>query len=224
MNGRWHETVYTKYYIRSGGDANTRSGGGKLLTTPPEIAEPLDRFKYDPRNPVPSLGGNNLGMNLGAYDQQKLEDRDDVLCYTTKILTKDIEVTGPITATIFAATDAKDTDFSVKLVDVYPDGMAVNIQDGIVRASMRNNDPRNLTPLTPNEVEEYNIDLWATSNVFKAGHKIRVEVSSSNFPRYNRNLNTGEPVTGATKTQIADQKIFHTPEYPSHIVLPVIPR
>jgi len=217
-------THYTDYYMHSGGRANTRSGDGSLSLEAPKGTETPDRFVYDPLNPVPTRGGNSLGLNLGAYNQAKLEDRSDVLCYTTPALEKDVEVTGPITATLYAASDAKDTDFTVKLVDVYPDGKAVNIQDGIVRAGSRNNDPEHLTPLTPGAVEEYKIDLWATSNVFKAGHKIRVEVSSSNFPRFNRNLNTGEPVPGATQSVVAKQSLAHDPEHPSHIALPIIPR
>ena len=126
------------------------------------------------------------------------KSRDDVLCYTTDTLTENLEVTGPISAVLYAATDAVDTDFTVKLVDVYPDGRAINIQDGIVRALYRDNNPLVPTPLMPGAVERYDIDLWATSIVFKEGHRIRIEVSSSNFPRYNRNLNTGLPVPDAT--------------------------
>jgi putative CocE/NonD family hydrolase len=216
-------TQYTKYYIHSGGGANTRDGDGFLSTEPPSADEPEDEFDYDPLDPVPTLGGNNLGLNLGAYDQSDVEDREDVLCYTTPPLEHDVEVTGPITATLYAASDAVDTDFTVKLVDVYPGGTPVNIQDGIVRAMYRNNDPKNPTPLTPGAVEKYELDLWATSNVFKAGHRIRVEISSSHFPRFNRNLNTGEPPADAVRSVIAHQTIYHTPEYPTHIILPIIP-
>lgn len=217
-------TRYTNYYIHSGGDANTRGGDGTLTTEPPSADEPRDKFDYDPLDPVPSLGGNNLGLNLGAYDQSKVEDREDVLCYTSAALETDVEVTGPITGIIYAASDAKDTDFTMKLVDVYPDGTPVNIQDGIVRAMFRDNDPDNPTPLTPGAIEKYELDLWATSNVFKKGHRIRVEISSSHFPRFNRNLNTGEPPANATRAVVAHQTIHHDPEYPTHIVLPIIPR
>ena len=217
-------TVYTNYYLHSAGKANTRAGDGALSPAVPPAGEPSDRFDYDPMNPVPTLGGNNLGLNLHAHDQAKLEDRSDVLCYTSPPLTTDLEVTGPISAVLFAASDAKDTDFTVMLVDVYPDGKAINIQDGVVRAMYRLNDPNRPTPLVPGAIEEYQLDLWATANVFKAGHRLRVEVSSSNFPRFNRNLNTGEPVTGAYRAVVAHQTIVHDPEHPSHIVLPVIPR
>lgn len=216
-------TRFTNYYFHSGGKANTRLGDGGLSTDAPG-SEPADRFSYDPLHPVPSKGGNNLGLNLGAYDQSEIELRQDVLCYQSAVLEKDLEITGPIRAVLYAASDARDTDFTVKLVDVYPDGKAVNIQDGIVRAIYRNNDPRKPTPLTPAAIEKYEIDLWATSNVFKPGHRLRVEVSSSNFPRFNRNLNTGEPVPQATRTVVANQMIYHDAEHPSHIILPVIPR
>ena len=216
-------TEYVDYYLHSDGNANTRDGDGTLSTFLPGN-EPPDKFVYDPLDPVPTKGGNNLGLNLGAYDQQEIEDREDVLVYTTPVLEDDVEVTGYISAVLYAKTDAVDTDFTVKLVDVWPDGKAVNIQDGVVRAMYRNNDPENPTPLTPGEVERYELDLWATSNVFKKGHRIRVEVSSSNFPRFNRNLNTGVPPATATKAVKADQTVFHDAERPSRIVLPVIPR
>jgi hypothetical protein len=217
-------TVSTPYYLHSGGSANTASGNGTLSEIEPPASEPADTFTYDPLDPVPTLGGSNLLSNVGPYDQRPVESRDDVLCYTTDELKQDMEITGPIKAVLYAATDAPDTDFTVKLVDVYPDGRAINIQDGIVRALYRDNDPLSPTPLTPNTVERYDIDLWATSIVFKAGHRLRIEISSSNFPRYNRNLNTGLPVPDATLAVPANQSIYHTAMYPSHILLPVIPR
>ncbi len=217
-------TKYTDFYFRSDGHANTGEGDGLLSEEPPETQETPDVFIYDPLDPVPTYGGNNLGLNLGAYDQRKAEKRSDVLCYTTPMLSRDVEVTGPIKAVIYAKTSALDTDFTVKLVDVHPDGRPINIQDGVVRAMFRDNDPESPTPVTPGEIEEYEIDLWATSNLFMAGHKIRVEVSSSNFPRFNRNLNTGEPVPGATRAVEANQVIYHDPDHPSRIVLPIIPR
>jgi len=217
-------TQYTNFYFHSAGTANTLKGDGALSMEKPSGSEPADKFRYDPLKPVPTKGGNSLGLNLGAYNQATLEKRKDVLCYTSAPLDKDLEVTGPIKAVLFAASDAVDTDFTVKLVDVYPDGRAINIQDGVVRAMYRDNDPLRPTPLTPGRVEQYDLDLWATSNVFKAGHRIRVEVSSSNFPRFNRNLNTGEPIPDATRTVVANQTVYHDSEHPSYIVLPVIPR
>jgi len=216
-------TRYTPYYLHSQGRANTSAGDGTLSLDPPDTAEPADAYVYDPLDPVPTLGGNNFVRQVGPYDQSAVEGRHDVLCYSTAVLSEDVEVTGPITAVLYAATDAVDTDFTAKLVDVYPDGRAINIQDGIVRACYRDNDFDNPFPLTPGRVEEYRLDLWATSNVFKAGHRIRVEVSSSNFPRFNRNLNTGEPMVGATEAVPAAQRIYHTQDYPSRIVLPIIP-
>jgi uncharacterized protein len=207
--------VATPYYLHT---------DGMLSEEEPQAGEPPDTYTYDPHNPVPTLGGSNLLTNVGPYDQQPVESRNDVLCYTTSELPDDIEVTGPISAALYAATDAADTDFTVKLVDVYPDDMAINIQDGIVRALYRDNDPLAPTPLTPGKIERYDIDLWATSIVFKKGHRIRIEVSSSNFPRYNRNLNTGLPVPDATLAVSAHQSIYHASLYPSHILLPVIPR
>ena len=198
--------------------------GGALSEDEPQAEEQPDTYTYDPLNPAPTLGGSNLLTNVGPYDQQTVEDRADVLCYSTAELAGDVEITGPISAVLYAASTALDTDFTVKLVDVYPDGRAINIQDGIVRALYRNNDPLLPTPLMPGAVERYDIDLWATSIVFKAGHRIRIEVSSSNFPRYNRNLNTGEPVPDATRAVPADQSIYHSSLYPSHMLLPVIPR
>jgi putative CocE/NonD family hydrolase len=216
--------VYTPFYLHSGGSANTAGGDGWLSEDEPPDNESADTFIYNPLNPAPTLGGGNLLTNVGPYDQQPVEARDDVLCYTTDNLSRDIEVTGPVSAVLYAETDALDTDFTVKLVDVYPDGRAINIQDGIARALYRNNDPLQATPLTPGAIERYDIDLWATSIVFKKGHRIRVEVSSSNFPRYNRNLNTGLTEPDTISTLEAHQSIYHTSLYPSHILLPVIPR
>lgn len=217
-------TQYKNIYLHSGGKANTAKGDGRLSWDAASSSESADKFDYDPQKPVPTKGGNSLGLNLGAYNQARIEMRKDVLCYTSDTLEKDLEVTGPVRAVLYAASDAKDTDFTIKLVDVYPDGRAVNIQDGVVRAMYRANDPLHPTPLVPGAAEKYEIDLWATSNVFKAGHKIRVEVSSSNFPRFNRNLNTGEPVPDAVRSVVARQTIYHDAEHPSHVVLPVIPR
>ncbi len=215
-------TVYTDYYIHSDGRANTRSGDGTLSTEPPADEQP-DEFVYDPLDPVPTKGGGNLGLSAGAHNQAKIEDRADVLVYTTPMLESDTEVTGPISATIYAASSAVDTDFTVKLVDVLPDGTPVNIQDGVVRAAYRDGDLKTPSPIEPGKIYEYQIDLWATSNVFKQGHRIRVEISSSNFPRYNRNLNTGEPIIDATRAVSAQQTIYHDADYPSHITLPLIP-
>ena len=229
-NGRWrHEnewplarTHYTRYYLHSDGSANTRSGDGTLSTVPPG-AEPPDRYVYDPADPAPTLRGNTLMIPHGAADQRSTEDRGDVLVYTSDPLEHDLELTGPIKVQLFAASSAVDTDFTAKLVDVRPDGYAQNIQDGIIRARYRSS-ARQPTFITPGQVYEYTIDLWATSQVFKAGHRLRVEISSSNFPRFDRNPNTGAPLGEDTRLETAQQTVQHRGDYPSHIVLPVIPR
>jgi hypothetical protein len=146
-----------------------------------------------------------------------------VLVYTSHVVTDALEVTGPVAVTLFAASSAPDTDFTAKLVDVRPDGYAQNLADGIVRARYRSS-RQTPVPLTPGEVSRFTIDLWATSHVFLPGHRIRVEISSSNFPRFDRNLNTGGDQATGTRWQAAQQTVFHDARYPSHIVLPVIPR
>ena len=215
-------THYTRYYLHSDGSANTRSGDGTLSTVPPG-AEPPDRYVYDPADPAPTLRGNTLMIPHGVADQRSTEGRGDVLVYTSDPLEHDLELTGPIKVQLFAASSAVDTDFTAKLVDVRPDGYAQNIQDGIIRARYRSS-ARQPTFITPGQVYEYTIDLWATSQVFKAGHRLRVEISSSNFPRFDRNPNTGAPLGEDTRLETAQQTVQHSADYPSHIVLPVIPR
>ena len=218
-------TEFTDYYLHSGGKANTSGGDGVLSTASPGD-ESSDVFLYDPRNPVPTRGGPLCcGPSFvpgGAYDQQGLETRSDVLCYTTPPLAADVEVTGPVTLTLYAATTAADTDFTAKLLDVEPCGAARNLVDGIIRARYREGTDQS-RPVTPGAVHEYTIDLVATSNVFKAGHRIRVDVSSSNFPRFDRNFNTGEDPWAATDSVPAVQTIHHSGQYPSRLRLPVIP-
>ena len=218
-------TQYTDYYLHSGGKANTASGDGSLSQEAPGTEAP-DVFVYDPRDPAPTHGGALCcGQSFvpgGAYDQQAVEARSDVLCYTTPSLESDIEVTGPLTVTLFAATTAADTDFTAKLVDVEPCGAARSLVDGIIRARYRQGTDES-RPITPGAVEEYTIDLVATSNVFKAGHRICLEISSSNFPRFDRNFNTAGDPWAATECVPALQTIHHDGQYPSRIRLPVIP-
>jgi putative CocE/NonD family hydrolase len=185
--------------------------------------EPPDHFAYDPGDPVPTRGGNTLILAMGVQDQRPVEARDDVLVYTSAPMTDALEVTGPVAVTLYAASSAPDTDFTAKLVDVRPDGYAQNLTDGIVRARYRESRER-ARLLTPDAVSPFTIDLWATSHVFRPGHSIRVEISSSNFPRFDRNLNTGEDQATGTRWQVARQTILHDARYPSHIMLPVIPR
>lgn len=227
MENEWPlaRTQYTKYYLHSNGNAKSLRGDGRLNPEPPRT-EPADVYVSDPRNPVPTRGGGVTGwpaaMPGGAFDQRAIEERQDVLVYTTPVLEQDVEVTGPISLSLYAATSAVDTDFTAKLVDVQPDGYARNLTDGILRGRYR--ESRTAAKLlTPGEVYEYSIDLWATSNVFKAGHRIRVEIASSNFPRFDRNPQTGEAAAEARQLEPALQRVFHDESHPSHIVLPIIP-
>lgn len=218
-------TQYTSYYFRSEGKANTRFGNGWLSTEPPGDESP-DHFVFDPHNPVPTHGGNTLMPShyiRGPLDQSLLEEREDVLVYTSEQLEKDVEVTGYVKVTLFAASSAPDTDFTVKLVDVHPNGKAFNITDGIIRARYRDG-VSSPSLIEPNKVYEYTIDLLPTSSVFKVGHKIRVEISSSNFPRFDRNPNTGELSKDSSELKQAKQTILHNEQYPSQIILPIIPR
>ena len=215
-------TRYTPYYFHSQGSANSSAGDGTLTGVAPGD-EPPDSYVYDPAHPVPTRGGNTLIIPIGVQDQREVEARQDVLVYTGEPMSEPFEVTGPIVVKLFAATDARDTDFTAKLVDVRPDGYARNLADGIVRGRYRAS--RTFpTLLQPGTVTEFSIDLWATSHVFLPGHRIRVDISSSNFPRFDRNLNTGEDQATGSRFQPASQTVFHDSRYPSHILLPVIPR
>jgi len=214
-------TKYTLYYFHSEGAANTADGDGKLTTAKPS-GEPGDEFVYDPNDPVPTAGGCNLvGCPAGPRDQSEVEKRKDVLVYTSEALKTELEVTGPVKVILYASSTAKDTDFTAKLLDVHPDGRPFNLCDGIVRASYRDSmsEP---SLIEPGRVYRYEIDLWVTSNAFLPGHKIRIEISSSNFPRFDRNLNTGEAFGTGTEYIKATQTIYHDKERPSHVLLPVI--
>lgn len=206
----------TNYYFHSGGRANTLKGDGTLSTRMPD-KKTVDKFTYDPSNPVKTIG------SMGPWDQRDAEVREDVLVFSSAVLKEDIEVTGPVNAVVYASSSAKNTDFTAKLVDVYPDGRAIRICEGIIRADHRNPSIP-ISNIVPGKVYRYNIDMWATSNVFRKGHQIRVEISSSNFPRFDRNLNTGNYFAADTTIMKAEQIIYHSPEYPSAIVLPVIRR
>jgi len=216
-------TNFTEYYLHSNGTANSLNGDGRLDTEKPSD-EPVDGYEYDPHNPVAITTRIEL-WKLANYlgNRSRVEKRPDVLLYTSSELDHDIEITGPILLTLYAASSAKDTDFTAALVDVFPDGYAQLIQEGIIRASFRNSD-RERSLIEPGRVYEYHIDLFATSYIIRKGHKIRVEVSSSNFDRYDRNLNTGEKINRAAETRKAKQNIHHDSSYPSHITLPIIPR
>ena len=215
-------TRFTSFFLHSGGRANSLKGNGSLSTAEPG-AEPPDQFTYDGSNPVPSVGGNNLlGASAGPYDQTGVEEREDVLVYSTPPLEQDVEVTGPVKLILWAASSARDTDFTAKLVDVYPEGKAYNLCDGIIRAQYRNGTEKPAL-LEPGQATRFEIDIWVTSNLFRHGHRLRVEVSSSNFPRFDRNPNSGKPFGTDTELLSARQTILHDREHASHLLLPVIP-
>ena len=213
------ETKFAKYYLHSNGSANSRYGNGRLSLKLPKNELP-DIYIYDPGNPVPTLGGSR-SEPPGAFDQATVEIRNDVLVYSTPILKKGIEITGPITLIIYVSSSAKDTDFTAKLVDVYPDGKAYNIQDTIFRSRYRDGFTKKVW-MKEDEVYKIQLNLNAASNYFASGHIIRLQVSSSNFPMYERNLNTGGNNYDETEWIVAENTIHHSKEYPSHIILPII--
>lgn len=224
------DTQYRPYYLHSDGHANSAAGDGTLSTEAPSAYEAEDVYLYDPRLPVPTVGGAILmslamGIDQGPRDQRGVEAREDVLCYSTPILAQSVEVTGPIELVLFISSSARDTDFTGKLVDVYPDGRAEILTDGILRARYRESfsHPR---LMEPGQIYELHLNLWATSNVFKIGHRIRLEVSSSNFPRFDRNTNTGGTIEMETEQDFvqAVNRIYHDAAHPSHLILPIIER
>ncbi|HET9937381.1 MAG TPA: CocE/NonD family hydrolase, partial [Gaiella sp.] len=218
-------TEWTSFHLRQ---------GGGLTRSEPGPDEPVDHYAYDPADPVPTIGGVNsvLTMTQGAqtrilpgpHDQRVLEKRDDVLVYTSEPLDRDLEVIGPVEMVLYAASSARDTDFIVRLCDVYPDGRSIFLTEGIIRARYRGSvEGESVELLEPGEVAEYRIRCYPAANVFRRGHRIRLDVTSSSFPRFSRNLNTGEDVGTGTRMQVAEQTILHTARYPSHVVLPVTP-
>lgn len=238
---KWHTatdwpvpgTQYQSWYFTSGGHAASVMGDGALSETAPRTSVATDAstaasdaFVYDPSDPVPSIGGHSCCSWLtgpqGQFDQSAIEQRSDILIYSSAPLQKPLNVTGPVTVTLYARSTAPDTDFTAKLVDVFPDGTAVNLANGIQDARFRESlsDP---TLIHPGEIYKYTIHVWPTSNLFLPGHKIRVEISSSDFPQFAPNPNTGAPFGVSTKWQKATQTILHSAQYPSCITLPVIP-
>jgi uncharacterized protein len=215
----------TKYFLHSSGKANSSKGDGQLTAQLP-LTEPKDSYLYNPANPAPTTGGplccDWMHLAPGPRDQRTVEERSDVLVYTTPAFSQDTEVTGPVTLELFASTSAKDTDFTAKLVDLWPNGFAQNLTEGILRLRYRNSMERP-EPAKPGEIYHVAVDLWATSNVFLAGHRLCLEISSSNFPRFDRNLNTGEDQATSTKMQPATNTIYHDKAHPSALVLPIIP-
>ena len=218
--------VSTDYYLRSEGKANTVNGDGSLALERANSGK-VDVYLYNPADPVPTHGGalccEPASLIAGVRDQRVVELRPDVLVYTSEPMGIDMEVTGSVTVTLYVSTSVLDTDFTAKLVDVEPNGYARNLCDGIIRGRYRT--PRSLPSLLdPGEIYELAIDLGPTSNVFKEGHRIRLEVSSSNFPRFDRNMNTGDSIGTDTKFVSALQTVYHSPQHPSRITLPVVPR
>ena len=219
-----NRAIDTKFYLHSSGGANSLRGDGSLSQVTPDN-EPPDSYHYNPQFPVPTSGGglccDDVFMQNGVFDQRPIEERSDVLVYSTPPLEKPIEVTGPISVSLFASTTAKDTDFTAKLVDVDTKGFARNLTDGIIRARFRQ--PRQPASFVkPGEIIEYSIDLWSTSNVFLKGHQIRLEISSSNFPRFDRNLNTGGEIGSELEFVSALQTVHHSSELRSHVTLPIV--
>ena len=218
-------TRYTPLYFGSKGHANTLKGDGGLSWTLSKKGKP-DQFTYDPRDPVPTMGGavccDPKIFPWGPMDQRAVEKRKDVLVYTSEPLKQDLEVTGPVRVVLYASTSTPDTDFTAKLIDVFPSGEARNLTDGLLRVRYRHGlDKAKLAE--PGEVYPLTIDAGVTSNVFRPGHRVRMEISSSNFPRFDRNANTGRALSDETVLKRSQETVYHTRLYPSHVVLPVIP-
>jgi uncharacterized protein len=219
------EAKPTRYFLHSAGSANSLRGDGTLSSAAPKKESP-DKFTYDPANPAPTTGGplccDAEHYEPGPRDQRASENRNDVLIYSTKPMTDDMEVTGPVTLELWAKSSAVDTDFTAKLVDVSPEGFATNLADGILRMRYRDSQEKpNL--MNPDQVYKVQIDLGATANVFKKGHALRLEVSSSNFPRFDRNLNTGAVQATSKDFISATNTIFHDADHPTALVVSVMP-
>jgi putative CocE/NonD family hydrolase len=215
------------FYLESGGRANSLYGDGKLQSSPPEKDAP-DSFVYDPLNPVPSYGGNvcctGNAVQAGSFDQRKMEARQDILVYTTEPFSSGTELTGPITPTLYVSSDAKDSDFTVKVLDVYPDGRAFNLDESIQRLRYRDGYDKPLAWMEKGKVYRVTLQPLNTSNYFAPGHRLRIEVSSSNFPRFDRNLNTGGNNYDEWAGVVATNRVHHSREYPSSLTITVVER
>ncbi|WIG57932.1 MAG: X-Pro dipeptidyl-peptidase-like [Ktedonobacterales bacterium] len=216
-------TQFTPFYLHSAGRANSRFGDGSLATGAPTEDEPHDGYRYDPARPVPFVTEPTSSQIGGPDDYAAIERRDDVLVYMTEPLREDVEVTGPVRVELYAASSARDTDFMAKLVDVHPDGFVQRLCDGMVRARFRAGMERPEL-IEPGQVYKYGIDCWNTAQVFKAGHRIGLEIASCAFPKYDRNLNTGAELGVTSEMVVAEQRILHDAAHPSAVVLPIIPR
>jgi putative CocE/NonD family hydrolase len=213
---------FTPFFLHSAGHANSRFGDGMLSTEPPG-AEPPDRYLYHPERPVPFITEPVSTQIGGPDDYAAIQRRDDVLVYTTPPLVEDVEVTGPIRVELYASSSACDTDFMAMLLDVHPTGFVQRLTDGMVRARFREG-MEQPSSIEPGRVYAFTIDCWNTAQLFRAGHCIRLQITSSAFPKYDRNLNTGESLATGTAMAVAEQQIYHDAEHPSQIVLPIIPR
>jgi hypothetical protein len=215
------------FFLSSGGKANTMDGDGALVTAPPAADAP-DAFAYDPEKPVTSYGGNvcctGTAVTAGAFDQRKMETRPDILVYTSAPFKEGAEVSGPIVPTLYVSSDAKDTDFTVKVIDVYPDGRAYNLDESIQRMRYRDGYDKPLVWMEPGKVYKVSLQPLTTSNYFEAGHRLRIEVSSSNFPRFDRNLNTGGNNYDEAKGVVAHNVVHHSKQYPSQVTVTVVKR
>ena len=215
------------YFLSSGGKANTLYGDGALTSTAPASDQP-DPFTYDPMNPVLSYGGNvcctGNAIAGGAFDQRKVEGRADVLVYTSEPFKEGTEVSGPIEPTLYVSSDVKDTDFTVKVLDVYPDGRAYNLDESIQRVRYRDGYDKPPAWMERGKVYKVTLQPLTTSNYFEAAHRLRIEVSSSNFPRFERNLNTGGNNYDEAKGVVAHNAVHHSTQYPSQITITVVKR
>lgn len=213
------------FFLSSNGKANTGAGDGALVAAAPATDAP-DKFDYDPMNPVPSYGGNvcctGNAVQGGSFDQRKMEERQDILVYSTEPLKEGVEVSGPIEVTLYVSSDVKDTDFTVKLIDVLPDGRAYNLDETIQRMRYRNGYDKPQVWMESGKVYKVKLQAMTTSNYFQAGHRIRIEVSSSNFPRFDRNMNTGGKNYDETKGVVAHNAVHHSRQYPSEVKLTVV--
>jgi len=213
------------FYLSSGGRANTLNGDGALVLEPP-AADTADRFTYDPMDPVPTRGGYRVTSDPeglgGSFDQRKIEERPAVLVYTSEPFKEGVEVTGWIVPTLYVSSDAKDTDFTVKVIDVYPDGRAYNLDESIQRMRYRDGYDKPVVWMEPGKVAKVTFQPLATSNYFDVGHRLRLEVSSSSFPLYERNLNTGGRNYDEEKGVVAQNAVHHSVQYPSAVTIMVL--
>ena len=219
--------VATDFFLRSGGSANSSHGDGRLDIVAPDAEEPADSFRADPADPVPTIGGNLCCWQIvnepGSFDQRGVEERQDVLVYSTAPLEADLEVTGPVALRVFVSSEAPDFDVTAKLLDVRPDGRAFNLAEGIRRVRYR--DGTDWPVLLPvGEVAEIEVDLIATANLFRAGHRIRLEVAASNWPRFDANPQTGAAADSGSQPRVARHTVHHDAAHRSRLVLPVVPR